>query len=215
VSEQPRRRPLRRILMWTRADVPGAESVVLHDHEGGLVARGQQQAVDPHPYLLRYELTVADNWTTTHLVAHAEGAGWTRDLVLTRADGQWSCRGAAQGAAQLRAWDGQALLDPAPPGFLTAEPFAEAIDIDIGGSPMTNALPVHRLRLLGAPIGHHVRSVSAWVLPPTLEVIASAQTYTVLGGSRIRFGDAGTEVDIDYDQEGWVQNYPGLAVATH
>ena len=215
MSEQPRRRPLPRILMWTRADVPGAEAVVLHDHEGGLVARGQQQAVDPHPYLLEYELTVADNWTTTHLVAHAEGAGWTRDLELTRADGQWSCRGAAQGAAQLRAWDGQALLDPAPPGFLTAEPFAEAIDIDIGGSPLTNALPVHRLRLLRAPIGHHVRSVSAWVLPPTLEVIASAQTYTVLGGSRLRFGDAGTEVDIDYDQEGWVQNYPGLAVATH
>ena len=75
---------------------------------------------------------------------------------------------------------------------------------------------MHRLRLLGeAPIGHQERSVSAWVLPPTLEVIASAQTYTVLGGNRLRFGDAGTEVDIDYDREGWVEHYPGLAVAAH
>ena len=106
-------------------------------------------------------------------------------------------------------------MGPAPPGFLTAEPFAGAIDIDIGGSPLTNALLVHRLRLPRAPIGQQVRSVSAWVLPPTLEVIASAQTYTVLGGNRLKFGDAGTDVDIDYDQEGWVQNYPGLAVATH
>ena len=200
--------------MWTRSDVPGSEAVVLHDHEGGLVARGQQQAVDPHPYLLEYELTVADNWTTTHLIAHAEGAGWTRDLELTRAGGMWSSRSAAQGAAQLRAWDGQALLDPAPPGFLSAEPFTQAVDIDIGGSPLTNALPVHRLRLLRAPIGHQERSVSAWVLPPTLQVMASAQTYTVLGGNRLRFGDAGTDVAIEYDRDGWVRNYPGLAVAT-
>lgn len=213
-EESGRRRPLPQMLMWTRSDVPGAEAVVLHAHEGGLVARGQQQAVDPHPYLLEYELTVADNWTSTHLIAHAEGAGWTRDLELTRAGGHWSCRGASQGAAQLQAWDGQALLDPAPPGFLTTEPFAAAIDIDIGGSPLTNAFPVHRLGLLRAPVGHQERCVSAWVLPPTLEVTASAQIYTVLGGNRLRFGDAGTDVDIDYDQTGWVQNYPGLAVAT-
>src|SRR5690349_1978576 len=127
--------------MWIRSDVPGSEAVDLHDHDGGLVARGQQQAVDPSPYLLEYELTVSDNWTTTHLVAHCDGAGWTRDLELTRTHGQWSCLGSAQGAARLQAWDGQALLDPAPPGFRTAQPFTDAIDIDIGGSALTNALP--------------------------------------------------------------------------
>jgi hypothetical protein len=91
---------------------------------------------------------------------------------------------------------------------------AEAVDIDIGGSPLTNALPVHRLGLLRAPVGQIAQSVSAWVLPPTLEVVASAQRYTVLGQDRLRYGDAGTEVEIEYDREGWVRNYPGLAVAT-
>jgi hypothetical protein len=203
------------MLMWRRTDVPGSEAAVLHADEGGLVARGQQQAVDPVPYLLRYELMIADGWTTTHLVAYAEGAGWTRELELTRINGRWSCRGDAHGAPRLQAWDGQTLLDPARPGFGSAEPLSDAVDVDLGGSPLTNALPVHRLRLLQAPTGHVERSVSAWVLPPTLEVRASAQTYTVLGGNKLRFGDAGTEVDIEYDQEGWVQNYAGLAVATH
>ena len=86
----------------------------------GWSPEGSSRPLDTSPYLLEYELTVADNWTTTHLIAHAEGAGWTRDLALTRANGQWSCRGSAQGATRLQAWDGQALLDPAPPGFRTA-----------------------------------------------------------------------------------------------
>ena len=213
MSDRSNRPPLPQMLMWLRTDVPGSEAVVLQQRDGGLVARAHQQAVDPVPYLLEYELTITDEWTTTRLIAHAEGAGWTRDLELHRFDGVWSCRGAADGAPHLQAWDGQRLLDPAPPGFRAAGSLAEAVDIDVGGSPLTNALPVHRLQLLQAPRGHIVRSVSAWVLPPTLEVSASAQTYTVLGQNRIRYGDGGTEVDIDYDHAGWVQSYAGLAVA--
>lgn len=215
MSHRSTRRPLPRMLMWRRTDVPGSEAVVLRQDGDGLVARGHQHAVDPSPYLLEYELTIADEWTRTHLVAHAAGPGWTRDLRLHRVDGVWSCGGDAQGAPGLHAWDGQKLREFAHPGFVEAESLAEAVDIDIGGSPLTNALPVHRLGLLRAPVGRVAQSVSAWVLPPTLEVVASAQTYTVLGQDRLRYGDAGTEVEIEYDREGWVRNYPSLAVATH
>ena len=201
------------MLLWTRTDVPGSEAVVLDDRADGLTARGRQHAVDPDPYLLDYELTVTDDGTSTRLVAHAEGAGWTRDLELTRADGRWTSRGTAHGAPRLQAWDGRARLEPAAPGFAEADPLSEAVDIDIGGSPLTNSLPVHRRQLLRRPVGHVEHLISAWVLPPTLEVRASAQTYTVLGANRIRFGDAGTAVDIEYDDAGWVRTYPGLAVA--
>jgi hypothetical protein len=83
--------------------------------------------------------------------------------------------------------------------------------VDIGGSPLTNALPVHRLGLLDRPAGHVTELVSAWILPPTLEVVASAQSYTVLGNGRIRYDDAATGVDVRYDRDGWVDDYPGLA----
>jgi hypothetical protein len=201
------------MLLWARTDVPGSEAVVLDDRANGLTARGRQQAVDPDPYVLDYELTVTAGWTSTRLVAHAEGAGWTRDLELTRVDGRWTCRAAACGAPRLQAWDGRGLLDPATPGFAEADPPADAVDVDIGGSPLSNALPVHRLQLLRRPVGHVEQLTCAWVLPPTLEGRASVQTYTVLGENRIRFGDAGIAVDIEYDQAGWVRTYPGLAVA--
>jgi hypothetical protein len=201
--------------MWTRTDVPGSECVVLTVDVDGLRSRGHQQAVDPVPYVLQYELSVTDAWTTTVLVAHAEGAGWTRDLELRRAAGEWSCRGRSRGVADLRAWDGQTLLEPAAPGFLAADDFAGAVDVDIGGSPLTNALPVHRLQLLGASEGHVERVVSAWVLPPTLQVEVSRQSYTVLGGRSVRFGDAGSDLVVEYDSNGWVSTYEGLAKSTH
>ena len=68
---------LPKVLLWTRTDLPGAETVVFDDRRG-LVARGTQQAVDPIPYLARYELIVDENWQTARLDVSVEGAGWMR-----------------------------------------------------------------------------------------------------------------------------------------
>ena len=66
--------------------------------------------------------------------------------------------------------------------------------------------------LLHADVGSVVEIVAAWVLPPTLEVIASRQTFTVAGERRIRFGDDGTSVVVEYDAEEGVVDYPGIAL---
>lgn len=196
--------------MWMRTDVPGSE-VVAVDSTRGLRARGSQHAVDPVPYLLSYQLDVDTIGATTRLVAHAEGAGWTRDLDLVRSGGRWECNGAADGAPNLAAFDGGGLRPPAPPGIIDPVSLQAALDVDLGGSPLTNALPIRRLGLLEAATGSAAELVSAWVLPPTLEVVASIQTYTVLANRRIRFGDGVNGADVLYDPDGWAMDYPGLA----
>ena len=203
-------RPLPRVLMWVRTDVAGSEIVTV-DTRAGLRARGSQHAVDPVPYRLSYELEVDDGGETTRLVAHAEGAGWTRDLDLVRAAGRWGCTVAAAGTPDLAAFDGSGLRPAALPGTADPASLRDAVDVDLGGSPLTNALPVRRLGLLTAPIGTVTDLVSAWVLPPTLEVVASVQTYAVMGDRRIRFGDGVSGADVQYGIDGWAVDYPGLA----
>ncbi|MFD3446379.1 putative glycolipid-binding domain-containing protein [Microbacteriaceae bacterium 4G12] len=210
IASDASREPLPAVLMWLRTDVPGSE-VVMVDDSVGLRARGSQHAVDPVPYALSYELSTDVGWATTRLVAHAEGAGWTRDLELIRVGEAWTSVWAAEGGHELASFDGSGVRAPAPPGIAEPETLRGAIDVDLGGSPLTNALPVRRLGLLDAEPGSVMRLVSAWVLPPTLEVVASAQTYTVLSNGRIRYGDAESGSTIEYDADGWVRDYEGLA----
>ena len=184
---------------------------VEHVERVGHRMRGSQHAIDPVPYALTYELWTDTSWATTRLIAHTEGAGWTRDLELLRSGDGWVWEVDAVGNPGLASFDGSGIRDPAPPGAHNLTSIHSAIDIDIGGSPLTNSLPVQRLGLLSAERGHVTELVSAWVLPPTLEVVASAQTYTALGGHRIRYGDFVAGVDVEYGSDGWVSVYPGLA----
>ena len=197
-------------LRWVRTDVPGSEIVAI-DTRAGLWATGSQHAIDPVPYSLNYELWVDEVGRTTRLLARAEGATWSRTIDLERADDGWMCQANAEGNPNLAANDGVRTREPAPPGVVDAGPLRAAVDVDIGGSPFTNSLPVRRLGLLEAEPGLEVELVSAWVLPPTLEVVASPQTYTVVGDRRIRYGDAATGAEVHYDPGGWVDEYPGLA----
>ena len=59
--------------------------------------------------------------------------------------------------------------------------------MDLGACPLTNTPPVRRLGLLRAKAGTTSTVTVAWVLVPSLEVVASRQTYTALGEGRVRF----------------------------
>jgi hypothetical protein len=201
--------PLPHLLMWVRTDVPGSEIVVFDDREG-LHARGSQHAVDPVPYALTYELWTDKTWATTRLTAHCEGAWWSRDLELTRTPDGWESAGSAHGAPLLAAFDGAEARPPAPPGIAEPAALKYALDIDIGGSPLTNALPVRRLALLSGRPGRTIKLTGVWVLPPTLEVMASAQSYRPESESVVRYGDAATAVLVRFGADGWVDDYPGL-----
>ena len=196
-------------LFWSRRDTAGAEHALVDTH-AGLFARGTALAVDPIPYSCRYELRTDEAWTTAHLDVSAEGAGWARSVRLELAAKRWRATTSEQGnldAVLSAAGHARAGL----PGVEDADLLFGAFDVDLGGSPLTNTLPIRRLDLLRAPVGVAHRVSVAWVLLPSLEVIQADQIYTPLGDNRIRFASETFSADLTVDDDGFVRDYPGLA----
>jgi hypothetical protein len=193
-----------RALLWSRTDTAGAEHVTFDDRRG-LTARGVQVANDPIPYACRYELYTDEGWATARFEASAEGAGWLRTVRMERAAGRWRVTTAEQGDldAALRA-AGRTAAAPFP-GIEDPDSLADAYDVDLYASPLTNTLPLRRVGLVDVTI------TAAWVLLPSLAVVASEQTYTVLGDKRVRYASGTFRADLDLDEGLFVTNYPGLA----
>jgi len=100
------------------------------------------------------------------------------------------------------------------PGFEDPDLFFGAFDVDLGGSPLTNTLPVRRLGLhrpAADEIGVAHRVSVAWVLLPSLEVVQADQIYTAMGEGRVRFASETFSADLTIDEDGFVVDYPGLA----
>jgi hypothetical protein len=192
-------------MLWTRTDTPGAEQVVL-DHRRGLTARGVQVAVDPVPYACRYELHTDEGWATVRFEVTAEGAGWLRTVRMERAAGRWRVTTAEQGDldAALRAAGVRASAPQ--PGIEDPDSLADASDVDLAGSPLTNTLPLRRLGRRDVTI------TAAWVLLPSLAVVAAEQSYTVVSPTTVRYTSGSFSADLDLDEHQFVVRYPGLAV---
>ena len=197
-------------LFWERRDTTGAEHAVV-DLDAGLAARGTALAVDPIAYTARYELRTDASWVTTSLEVTSEGAGWSRTLRLRSEEGAWRATTSEQGdldAALAAAGHAGAGL----PGTEDPDLLLGAYDVDLTGSPLTNTLPIRRLGLLKAEAGVAHRVSVAWVLLPSLEVIQADQIYTALGDGRVRFANETFSADLTVDDEGFVREYPGLAL---
>lgn len=196
-------------LFWTRVDVAGAEHAMLDDRRG-LLARGALLAVDPVPYTCRYDLCTDEGWATQRLEVSCEGAGWLRTLRLERAVGRWRASTAEQGDldAVLRA---AGRPTAGPPGIEDPERLSAALDVDLGGSPLFNTLPIRRLRLREATPGEAHRITTVWVLVPGLRVIPAQQDYTALDAGTVRYDSANFTADLTVDEGGYVRHYPGLA----
>ncbi|WP_375736946.1 putative glycolipid-binding domain-containing protein [Polymorphospora lycopeni] len=196
-------------LYWTRTDVPGAEHALVDDRRG-LAVKGVALAVDPIAYTCQYELSTDEAWRTGRLELTVEGSGWRRTLRLERAAGRWRAATGEQGDLDsvLRAGGhpGAGL-----PGTEDPDSLESALDVDVSGNPLFNTLPIRRLGLLTAAPGTTYEVTVAWVLLPGLEVIPAEQSYTALGGGRVRFESEGFTAEIDVDADGYVTRYPGLA----
>jgi len=95
------------------------------------------------------------------------------------------------------------------------EALTDAVDVDLGSSPLTNSLPVLR-----SGIGTHLRSVelqAAWVSVPDLSIKLDSQRYTWVGcaegSSHILYEaiDGSFSSEISFDGDGLVVSYPGIA----
>lgn len=195
---------LPRTLAWQRTDVTGGEFTVFDDRTG-LVARGSAFAAMPVPYACRYDLTTDAAWASTGLEVSAHGAGWQRTLHMERTADGWRITTEEQGNLNAAA-------PTAPlPGIEDPDRLLDAFDIDLHASPLTNTLPMRRLGLLGQPAGTTLTITAAWVLLPSLAVIPSEQTYTVLGERKIQYSSETFAADLTVDDDGFVVNYPALA----
>jgi uncharacterized protein len=202
---------LPKTLFWNRLDTTGSEHVLLDDRNG-LYARGIMLATDPIPHSVRYALQVDPGWVSARLEVTTEGAGWLRTVRLERAAGEWHVGAGEQGnldAALVAAGRARAEL----PGCEEPERLAKALDVDLGDCPLTNTMPIRRLGLLHEPAGTARTITAAWVLVPSLAVIPSQQTYTVLGDGRIEYASGTFRADLTVDGEGYVRHYPGLATS--
>jgi hypothetical protein len=88
-------------------------------------------------------------------------------------------------------------------------PLEDADFFDLGWSPLFNALPVIRDRLLEP--GPAREYVMRWVDVPSLEVTRSEQRYEPLENGLVRFSSGSFAADIQFDEDGFVVDYPGIA----
>lgn len=85
----------------------------------------------------------------------------------------------------------------------------EVLDLDLAYSPLFNSLPVLRDRLHEGGVAHDY--VMAWVAVPELTVSKSRQQYSPLADGVVRFRTGSFSADVEFDADGFVVRYPGLA----
>ena len=193
-------------LVWAGTDDWRAESVLVTPADDGFAATGVQLGIAPLPYRLDYRLTTAAGWMTRSVELSASGMGWRRTAQLTRGeDGGWTFRAEVDGAAELP----EPACDP--------EALGDALDCDLGFSPLTNTMPVLREALHREP-GTALLTM-AWISVPDLAVHASRQGYehlwTTATRSVVRFSSGAFTADLTLDGDGFVVDYPGLARRVH
>jgi hypothetical protein len=196
---------MRRLLLWRGLDEWRAEAACVELDDRGLRATGTQLGVDPLPYRLDYELDASDGFVTQTLEVEATGGGWTRSLRLERDGGAWRCEAEEDGEA------------PLPPAGGPVDGLQDALDCDLGFSPLTNMMPIRRHALHEGP--GSADFVMAWVAVPDLSLHASAQRYehvcTMDDGAIVRFVDRGLfegfTAELELDADALVRVYPGLA----
>ncbi|TDC36074.1 putative glycolipid-binding domain-containing protein [Micromonospora sp. KC213] len=198
-----------RSLFWSLTGSGGAEHAIVADGPG-FTAHGTQLAVDPVGYTCRYRLTAGADGGTTSLEVEVEGAGWQRRVRLDRSAGGWRVTTGEEGDldAALRA----AGHPPAGlPGTDDPGRLDDALDVDLSRSPLFNTLPIRRLGLVGAASSTAHRITVAWVLVPSLAVVAAEQVYTALAPDRVGFASDTFQAQLTLDDHGFVTHYPGVA----
>jgi hypothetical protein len=88
-------------------------------------------------------------------------------------------------------------------------PLGELDFFDLGLSPLFNSLPVWRDRLLdhGKARDYVMRFVSV----PDLSVVESQQRYEPVGGRHLRYRSGDFAAELEFDDDGLVVRYEGLA----
>jgi hypothetical protein len=195
----------RRVVLWDKEDGYGTEYVEVELAPDRLTGTGVAIGWDPVPYRLEYTLETGADWVTRRLSVATRGDGWRRTLDLRRSEsGSWAIDASSEG-------DGG--VEPAGGDVAT---FGEALDCDLGLSPLTNTMPVLRHDLLRTD--GTIDLVMAWVAVPALSVRRSEQRYTSLGRDarglrQIEYRSGDFRSELLFDADGLCIDYPQLGRA--
>jgi hypothetical protein len=196
--------PLRLALASSKDDPFGIEFADIQLTADRLTAEGIAIGIQPTPYRLDYNLETAGRFVTSRLQVTSRGEGWRRTLDLRRSDaGVWRIVTNGDGKVDL------------PPAGGEPTSFADALDCDLGLSPVTNLMPILRNGLLSG--GGPVELITAWVSVPDLSVRRDGQRYSYIRGDpdhhviRYEAADGSFSADITVDGDGIVVDYPGIA----
>jgi hypothetical protein len=175
---------------WEVSESHGLETAWVEVRDRSLQARGRAVGTVPEFYWVSYTLETGEDFVTRRLWVTVERAAGSSELDLRRDDdGHWTGNG-----------------EPLPD-------VDGALDCDLGLCPLTNTMPVLRHGLHVTP--GESASLMAWVSMPDLVVQPSRQTYTTLArtphGAYIRFAAGDYRSDIEFDANGLVVEYPGMA----
>ena len=170
-------------IAWTALPWSSVEHVAIAD-EDGWTADGAMVAVfDGHAVRLTYRLQV-------------DAAGATRALDLADAVGGATL--ALRGDGQGRWWDADGV--PVPD-------LDDCVDVDISTTPLTNTLPVRRLRLRP---GESAEIRVAYVDVPSLAVRPVMQSYRRIDERSYQYASGSFTADVVFDEDDLVTDYVGL-----
>lgn len=182
------------MLTWQAHDGHGFEGARVHFGVGkSFRALGRIVRAEPDgDWTASYRLVVSEDGSVERASFTSATAARERHLTVNRTeDGYW-------------------LLDTGSGG--TRNDFGGAVDVDLAGSVIFNALPVRRLDL-HREAGEHTFPV-LYVTLPGLEPSVAEQTYTVLSNgdtSIVEFRSNDFTADLSLDPDGFVIDYPGIA----
>jgi hypothetical protein len=181
-------------LAWRHVEArDGFEVAFVRIDDRSITVRGHTAAVERgNAWTVHYDITLDRAWRTrTAYITGESTAGVASTALVSDGDGTW-------------------IVDGSHAGELDG-----ALDIDLESSALTNAFPVHRLRLRAGSRGE---APAAFVRASDLRVERLEQTYLFNGrdDDRNRYGYSAPafdfEAELTYDASSFVVDYPGLAV---
>jgi hypothetical protein len=176
-----------RVVMWRRIlDDKSFELATLTRVRDSYLIRGTALIAEAEvPCRVDYVIECDGDWRTRKSSIQQVLAGETTELHLAVRDGKWRRNG------------------------LPAPDLEGCIDIDLGISPSTNALPINRLRI---PIGGEAKIRAAWVQFPQCTIEAAQQSYERLSLTRYRYRSmtSGFTAAIEVDDAGLPSEYSGI-----
>jgi hypothetical protein len=169
-------------VFWTISKPAGSEYCLVSKGGGGWTLAGTVAwHIEAETMVAAYTIRTDGGWRTKKVQAEQLLNGMYSGVRLESRRGRWFV-------------DGKERPD-----------LEGCVDVDLGASPVTNALPIKRNRI---EVGTKIDLTAAWVRFPSLEVLPLKQSYERVGARRFVYrSNTGFKAELELDGFGMVRRY--------